>query len=123
MSDDPDHLENCWQAFCDNPVNIRKRAVACQSVRHDEAFLTLCGAAKRIRNILSKSADSPVSLGSHFRTDLFKEEAEKVLGQEIKDADIVARIPESGQALPWAGYRDRIQRHHGGAATVRFSRG
>ena len=72
--------EPTWNSLEDNPVNIVERAKALKVVRASEGFVRLCSAAKRIRNILSKSAASPVSLGGNFNEGLFENEVEMSLG-------------------------------------------
>jgi glycyl-tRNA synthetase beta chain len=93
--------EVTWNLGENNPVNIVERARALKQVRATEGFVKLCGAAKRIRNILSKSADSPDSLGCHFDKNLFEREEETSLGEATEKIEQEAQVlAREGKFVP-----------------------
>jgi glycyl-tRNA synthetase beta chain len=79
--------ESIWRLLENSPLQMVERARGLRSVRKIEGFVKLCGAAKRIRNILSKSADSPESLGCNFNENFFHYEEEKSLGRETQSVE------------------------------------
>jgi glycyl-tRNA synthetase beta chain len=82
--------ESIW-GYENNIVRIVERARALKKVRMSDGFLKLCAAAKRIRNILSKSADSPDSLGSNFNRALLEAEEERKLALETETVEREAK--------------------------------
>jgi len=94
---------NVWNVFGDDPLNIRERAVQCERNRNDARFLSLCAAAKRIRNILTKSAAGSEALGDAFKMELFEKDEERLLANALTDvvpqAKDLARKREFGRAL------------------------
>jgi len=83
--------ESTWSLLENNPCSIAQRARALNRVRAAEGFVKLCGAAKRTRNILSKSAEAADSLGGDFKEQLFEGEEEKSLGSVTQGVEQEAR--------------------------------
>jgi glycyl-tRNA synthetase beta chain len=90
--------EASWNLLENDPLGIVERSRALMKARATDGFVKLCGAAKRIRNILSKSADSPDSLGWYFEESLFNSEEEKRLGQATQEVESAAQsLARNGQ--------------------------
>lgn len=88
---------NRWHAFGDRPWNIRQRAVQCNQVRSDVRFLNLCRTAKRIRNILTKSASGAAVLGSSINPNLLAIDQEQTLAAAVDQVEHQASALASQQ--------------------------
>jgi glycyl-tRNA synthetase beta chain len=88
---------NVWYAIGDNPLNIGTRATECNKIRGDTRFLRLSAAAKRVRNILTKSAEGAGALGENFSDDLLQKDEERELARALSRVESRARVLASNQ--------------------------
>jgi glycyl-tRNA synthetase beta chain len=90
----------CW----DNPLDATERVEAMEALRGGEDFEALSAAAKRIRNILAKSASAADWQPGEVVADLLREDQEKELHAAYQDA-----AAEAGRLRAGHDYKSALE--------------